>query len=110
MHSLVKYLTSLPQTTKGSAGGHRIPRGEEGIVIGHMSLCCRLINTSNSEAMSFSAKPVKPEVILSETENGEIITAPVRLAAMMALLLNIRFILWDKPAGFCPAMFFILLI
>ncbi len=35
MYRLVKYLTSLPQTTKGTAGGHRIPRSEEGTVIGH---------------------------------------------------------------------------
>ena len=73
MHRLVKYLTSLPQTTKGSAGGHRIPRGEEGTVIGHMSLCCQIINTANGEAMSFSNKPVKPQAVLSETENGELL-------------------------------------
>lgn len=72
MYRLIKYLTALPQTTKGNAGGHRIPRGEEGTVIGHMSLCCRLINTADGESMSFSNKPVKPQVVLSETENGEL--------------------------------------
>jgi len=79
MYRLIKYLTALPQTTKGSAGGHRIPRGEEGIVIGHMSLCCRVINTATGETMSFSKKPVKPQVVLSETENGEL---SLRLAAL----------------------------
>ena len=53
---LAKYLTSLPQTTKGTAGGHRIPRGEEGIVIGHLSLCARLLNTGtqNNAEITFS--------------------------------------------------------
>ncbi len=37
-----------------------------------LSLCCRLINTSNAEEISFSRQPVKAEVVLSETENGEL--------------------------------------
>lgn len=70
---LTKYLTSLPQTTKGTAGGHRIPRGEEGTVIGHLSLCARLVNTTNSQEVIFSDKPLKPRAVLSETESGELL-------------------------------------
>ncbi|MBL0185140.1 MAG: SNF2 helicase associated domain-containing protein [Candidatus Obscuribacter sp.] len=72
---LAKYLTSLPQTTKGTAGGHRIPRGEEGIVIGHLSLCARLLNTGteNNAEITFSEKSLKPRAVLSETENGELL-------------------------------------
>lgn len=70
---LAKYLTSLPQTTKGTAGGHRIPRGEEGAVIGHLSLCARLINTTNGQEVSFSEKPLTPRAVLSETESGELL-------------------------------------
>ncbi|MBZ0188443.1 MAG: SWIM zinc finger family protein, partial [Candidatus Obscuribacterales bacterium] len=51
---LTRYLTSLPQTTKGQAGGHRIPRGDEGVVIGHLGLCAKLVNTSNGEEMTYS--------------------------------------------------------
>lgn len=69
---LAKYLTALPQTTKGPAGGHRIPRGDEGSVIGHLSLCARLVNTTDGQPMSFSPLPVKPKVVISETENGEL--------------------------------------
>ncbi len=79
MYRLIKYLTGLPQTTKGTAGGHRIPRLEEGIVIGHISLCCRLVNTLNNEKISFSHEVIKPQVILSETENGELL---LKLAAL----------------------------
>ncbi len=70
---LGKYLTSLPQTTKGPAGGHRIPRGEEGIVIGHLSLCCNLINTTNGNTIQFSNESLKPRAVLSETESGELL-------------------------------------
>lgn len=69
---LAKYLTSLPQTTKGPAGGHRIPRGEEGLVLGHLSLCSNLVNTSDGQPMSFSCEPARPRVELLETENGEL--------------------------------------
>ncbi|MBK9146072.1 MAG: SNF2 helicase associated domain-containing protein [Candidatus Melainabacteria bacterium] len=70
---LTRYLTSLPQTTKGQAGGHRIPRGDEGVVIGHLGLCARVINTSNGDEVSFSTKPLAPRAVLSETENGELL-------------------------------------
>lgn len=70
---LAKYLTSLPQTTKGTAGGHRIPRGEEGTVIGHLSLCAKLLNTTNGLEVTFSDKPLKPRAVLSETESGELL-------------------------------------
>ena len=79
MYRLIKYLTSLPQTTKGTAGGHRIPRGEEGIVVGHLSICCNLINTINNEKLFFSHQALKPQAILSETENGELL---IKLAAL----------------------------
>ncbi|HEY9773410.1 MAG TPA: SNF2-related protein [Planktothrix sp.] len=72
MYKLVKYLTSLPQITKGPAGGHRIPRGDEGPVLGHLSITCGIINASNGTAMAFSPTPVKPRVVLSETESGEL--------------------------------------
>jgi SNF2 family DNA or RNA helicase len=70
---LAKYLTMLPQTTKGTAGGHRIPRGEEGAVLGHLSLCARLVNTMDSQEMSFSSEAIKPRVKISETESGELL-------------------------------------
>ena len=71
---LTKYLTSLPQTTKGEAGGHRIPRGEEGTVIGHLSLCARLVNTgAGGQEIIFSDKALKPRAVLSETESGELL-------------------------------------
>lgn len=70
---LTRYLTDLPQTTKGQAGGHRIPRGDEGLVIGHLGLCARVINTTTNEEIKFSNVPLKPGAILSETENGEIL-------------------------------------
>ncbi|MBS1988941.1 MAG: DEAD/DEAH box helicase family protein [Cyanobacteria bacterium SZAS LIN-3] len=73
IYRLTKFLTSLPQTTKGTAGGHRIPRGEEGIVIGHLSLCCNLINTSNGNTIKFSSESLKPRAVLSETESGELL-------------------------------------
>jgi len=79
MYRLIKYLASLPQTTKGTAGGHRIPRGEEGIVVGHLSICCQLVNTINNEKLSFCHQVVKPQAILSETENGELL---LKLAAL----------------------------
>ncbi len=69
---LAKYLTALPQTTKGPAGGHRIPRGDEGVVIGHLGLCARLVNTADGHETSFSPQPARPRVIMSETENGEL--------------------------------------
>jgi SNF2 family DNA or RNA helicase len=73
IYRLGKYLTSLPQTTKGPAGGHRIPRGEEGVVIGHLSLCCNLINTTNNATIQFSTEQLKPRAVLSETESGELL-------------------------------------
>ncbi|HEY9869808.1 MAG TPA: SNF2-related protein [Candidatus Obscuribacterales bacterium] len=69
---LAKYLTLLPQTTKGQAGGHRIPRGDEGVVIGHLGLCARVVDTSDGHEISFSYQPAKPRVVMSETENGEL--------------------------------------
>jgi SNF2 family DNA or RNA helicase len=72
IYKLAKYLTSLPQTTKGPAGGHRIPRGDEGIVLGHLSLCANLINTSDGQAITFAQTALKPRAVLSETENGEL--------------------------------------
>jgi SNF2 family DNA or RNA helicase len=79
MYRLIKYLSALPQTTKGTAGGHRIPRGEEGIVVGHLSVCCQLVNTINNEKLCFSQETIKPQAILSETENGELL---LKLAAL----------------------------
>ena len=73
IHRLAKYLTSLPQTTKGTAGGHRIPRGEEGVVIGHLSLSCNVLNTSNGLSIKFSKEALKPRAVLSETESGELL-------------------------------------
>jgi len=73
IHRLVQYLTGLPQTTKGAAGGHRIPRGDEGTVIGHLSLCTKLINTLDNQEVTFSSEAVKPRAVLSETENGELL-------------------------------------
>lgn len=72
IYKLTKYLTMLPQTTKGMAGGHRIPRGDEGTVIGHLSMCARLVNTADGSSVSFSDTPLKPLVVLSETESGEL--------------------------------------
>lgn len=72
MYKLVRYLTALPQVTKGPAGGHRIPRGDEGTVVGHLSLCCDIVNASNGKAMAFGAEPLKPRAVLSETESGEL--------------------------------------
>jgi SNF2 family DNA or RNA helicase len=73
IYKLAKYLTSLPQITKGPAGGHRIPRGEEGIVLGHLSLCADLVNTSDGCPIRFSAQALKPLAVLSETESGELL-------------------------------------
>lgn len=70
---LTKYLTELPQTTKGQAGGHRIPRGDEGIVIGHLGLCAKVINTTDNNEITYSTTKLKPGAVLSETENGEIL-------------------------------------
>ncbi len=70
---LARYLTMLPQTTKGPAGGHRIPRGDEGAVLGHLSLCARLVNTSDGQPMRFSESRVKAKVVISETESGELL-------------------------------------
>ncbi|HEY9716913.1 MAG TPA: SNF2-related protein [Trichormus sp.] len=81
MHKLVKYLTALPQVTKGPAGGHRIPRGDEGPVLGHLSVTCGIVNASNGTSMQFSNTALKPRVVLSETENGEL---QLRLEALDA--------------------------
>ncbi|HEY9788568.1 MAG TPA: SNF2 helicase associated domain-containing protein, partial [Candidatus Obscuribacterales bacterium] len=72
IYALTKYLTMLPQTTKGMAGGHRIPRGDEGTVIGHLNLCAKLINTADGSYVSFSQQTLKPLAVLSETESGEL--------------------------------------
>lgn len=72
IHTLVKYLLALPQATKGPAGGHRIPRGDEGVVLAHLALCCQLVNASDGTDMRFSQQAAKPRIILSETENGEL--------------------------------------
>ena len=72
IHTLVKYLLSLPQATKGPAGGHRIPRGDEGVVLGQMALCCNLVNASDGTPMSFSCEAARPKIVISETENGEL--------------------------------------
>jgi len=69
---MTKYLTTLPQTTKGTAGGHRIPRFDEGTVIGHLSLCAKVINATDGNEIKFSEKPLTPQAVLSETENGEL--------------------------------------
>lgn len=73
IHKLTKYLTMLPQTTKGMAGGHRIPRGDEGTVIGHLSLCSKLLNTADGSEIVFSEQPLKPMAVMSETESGELL-------------------------------------
>jgi superfamily II DNA or RNA helicase len=73
IHRLVNYLTLLPQTTKGTAGGHRIPRGEEGYLIGHLSLCAKLVNTLDGKEVNFSSEQLKPRAVLSETESGELL-------------------------------------
>ncbi|MBX9725548.1 MAG: DEAD/DEAH box helicase, partial [Candidatus Obscuribacterales bacterium] len=70
--TLVKYLLALPQATKGPAGGHRIPRGDEGVVLGQLALCCNLINASDGTPMTFSSEAAKPRILISETENGEL--------------------------------------
>ncbi len=72
IHTLVKYLLQLPQATKGPAGGHRIPRGDEGVVLGQLALCCNLVNASDGSEMKFSSKPARPQILISETENGEL--------------------------------------
>lgn len=72
IYKLAKYLTSLPQITKGPAGGHRIPRGDEGVVLGHLSLCAKLINTTDGKSITFSSQSLKPLAVLSETESGEL--------------------------------------
>lgn len=78
---LTKYLTALPQTTKGPAGGHRVPRGEEGAVIGHLSLCTKLVNTADGQPVSFSPQAVTPRVVIAETESGELL---IKLKAVTA--------------------------
>ncbi len=70
---LTRYLTLLPQTTKGPAGGHRVPRGDEGAVIGHISLCAQLVNTNDGSQISFAGVAAKPIVVISETESGELL-------------------------------------
>lgn len=72
MHTLVTYLLALPQATKGPAGGHRIPRGDEGVVLGHLALCTKLVNAGDNTPIEFSAQPAKPRILISETENGEL--------------------------------------
>jgi superfamily II DNA or RNA helicase len=72
IYRLTKYLTSLPQTTKGMAGGHRIPRGDEGYVIGHMGLSCKVLNTVDGKYVQYAKTAAIPQIVLSETENGEL--------------------------------------
>ena len=72
MHTLVKYLLALPQATKGPAGGHRIPRGDEGVVLGHLALCTKLVNAGDCSPIEFSSQPSKPRILISETEAGEL--------------------------------------
>lgn len=72
IHTLVKYLLQLPQSTKGPAGGHRIPRGDEGVVLAQLGLCCNLVNASDGTPMTFSAQPAKPKIKITETESGEL--------------------------------------
>lgn len=72
IHALVKYLLALPQATKGPAGGHRIPRGDEGVVLGQLALCCNLVNAADLTQMGFSREPAKPRLAIFETENGEL--------------------------------------
>lgn len=71
-YKLAKYLTLLPQATKGQAGGHRIPRGDEGIVLAHARTCAKLVNTSDCKPITFSPDVVNSAVQIKETENGEL--------------------------------------
>jgi SNF2 family DNA or RNA helicase len=76
---LARYLTALPQTTKGLAGGHRITRGDEGYVLGHLSLCAGVIDTTSGEELTFSDTTLTPRLSISENESGEL---KIRLLAV----------------------------
>ncbi len=69
---LTKYLTSQPQQTKGAAGGHRIPRNDEGVVIAQLSTCVKLVSAVDQTEVTFSTTQLKPRAVLSETESGEL--------------------------------------
>ncbi len=104
---LIDYLLALPQTTKGNAGGHRIPRFDEGFVLNFARHCTSLTNINNGQKYSFSDKAIIPKITVAENENGEIAVnlkaytkdengSEIELNNVIYLLGSITYILCDS--------------
>ncbi len=105
--NLIQYLLALPQTTKGNAGGHRIPRGEEGSILKYARYCTNLININNNQKFNFANEEIIPKVLVAENENGEISlklkafikdneNQEIELSTPLYLLGNISYVLSEQ--------------
>jgi len=70
LRSLADYLLRVPQTTSGPAGGHRVPIGDEGIVLDFVRYAANLVNVQTGAAITFSDQHPKVHVEIAEQEEG----------------------------------------
>jgi SNF2 family DNA or RNA helicase len=70
LRSLADYLLRVPQTTSGPAGGHRVPLGDEGIVLDFVRYAANLVNVQTGAPIAFSDQRPKVHVELAEQEEG----------------------------------------
>ncbi|MGA7952007.1 MAG: DEAD/DEAH box helicase [Gloeobacterales cyanobacterium] len=70
LRSLADYLLRIPQTTSGPAGGHRVPIGDEGIVLDFVRYAANLVNVQTGAAITFSDQCPKVHVEIAEQEEG----------------------------------------
>jgi superfamily II DNA or RNA helicase len=70
LRSLADYLLRVPQTTSGPAGGHRVPIGDEGIVLDFVRYAANLVNVQSGATITFSDQRPKVHVEIAEQEEG----------------------------------------
>ncbi len=69
---LADYLIALPQNIAGEAGGHRVPLGQEGVVLDFTRYAVRLINVMTAEKLHFTETLAQVRLVLTETATGDI--------------------------------------
>gem|GEM_PF-3014773 len=69
---LAEYLVALPQAITGSAGGHRVPQGQEGIVLDFTRYAVQLVNVMTGDHLSFAEIPAEVRLEIQETPTGEL--------------------------------------
>jgi superfamily II DNA or RNA helicase len=70
LRSLADYLLRVPQTTSGPAGGHRVPIGDEGIVLDFVRYAANLVNVQTGASISFSDQRPVVHIEIAEKEEG----------------------------------------